>query len=396
MADRLAAVAGEASGDLIGAQVVSRLLQKMPALQVGGIGGDQLRAAGMQCWFQASELAVRGYLEALSKLPRILWVRHKLLQQLQRWRPQVYLGIDAPDFNLGVEARLKARGVRTIHFISPAIWAWRPERLARIEDAVDHMLCVFPFEPECYRGSRVRATYVGHPLADVIPVSPNATAAREALGLGGISRPIVAVLPGSRLSEIQLNGPSFLAAAVLLAHDCQVIVPVASAAMGQALRSLPLYARAQQAGIVFLESTRTALPISHTALAACDVVLVASGTATLEAALFKRPMVIAYKVPAFSYRLMARKALVTHIGLPNILLGERVVPELIQEAVTPVALASAIRDWLDQPSRVASLAERFHSLHRTLSCHAAEQVADLVSAEFQASGQLCASAEDPR
>ncbi len=379
------AVAGEASGDLIASRAIGQLLasQQTQSIEVAGIGGDRLRSAGMTCWFNSQELAVRGYVEALSRLPQILLVRHRLLKEIKRWKPGVFLGVDAPDFNLGVEIRCREAGIRTVHFISPSIWAWRPERIHQIERAVDHMLCIFPFEPACYAGTRVRATYVGHPLADMIPTTPNQAAARAALGLQDEQRPVIAVLPGSRVGEIVHNGENFFEAAALLSLHAQVIVPAASAALAQRIRQMPAFERASAAGVrLLVGDTDQGAPVSHQALSACDVALVASGTATLEAALFQRPMVIGYRIPALSYWMMKRQALTKHIGLPNILLDQRVVPELIQEEATPAALAEAVRHWLDHPKACQEVSERFQALHQTLRQDASARVADILRAEL--------------
>ncbi len=382
---RLVAVAGEASGDLIASRAIGQLLasQQTQSIEVAGIGGDRLRSAGMTCWFNSQELAVRGYVEALSRLPQILLVRHRLLKEIKRWKPGVFLGVDAPDFNLGVEIRCREAGIRTVHFISPSIWAWRPERIHQIERAVDHMLCIFPFEPACYAGTRVRATYVGHPLADMIPTTPNQAAARAALGLQDEQRPVIAVLPGSRVGEIVHNGENFFEASALLSLHAQVIVPAASAALAQRIRQMPAVERASAAGVrLLVGDTDQGAPVSHQALSACDVALVASGTATLEAALFQRPMVIGYRIPALSYWMMKRQALTKHIGLPNILLDQRVVPELIQEEATPAALAEAVRHWLDHPKACQEVSERFQALHQTLRQDASARVADILRAEL--------------
>ena len=382
---RLVAVAGEASGDLIASRAIGQLLasQQAQSIEVAGIGGERLRSAGMTCWFNSQELAVRGYVEALSRLPQILLVRHRLLKEIKRWKPGVFLGVDAPDFNLGVEIRCREAGVRTVHFISPSIWAWRPERIHKIERAVDHMLCIFPFEPACYAGTRVRATYVGHPLADMIPTTPDQAAARAALGLKDEQRPVIAVLPGSRVGEIVHNGENFFEAAALLSQHAQVIVPAASAALAQRIRQMPAFERAGAAGVrLLVGDTDQGTPVSHQALSACDVALVASGTATLEAALFQRPMVIGYRIPALSYWMMKRQALTKHIGLPNILLGQRVVPELIQEEATPAALTEAVRHWLDHPQACQEVSERFQALHQTLRQDASARVADILRAEL--------------
>lgn len=389
-ADRLAVVTGEASGDLIAADALAALAAQRPGLVMGGIGGARLEDIGMDCWFSSDDLSVRGYVEALSRIVHILAVRYWLLEYIDKWKPGLFLGVDAPDFNLGVEARLRARGLRTVHLISPSIWAWRPERILKIRRAVDHMLCIFPFEPECYAGSGVQATYVGHPIADRIPMTPDRGAARASLAEHGVrlaaegSRPLVTVLPGSRVSEIRYNGAAFLGAAALLAQRCDVVVAAASPSIAARLRKHPAFSSAVQAGVQLIDQAPGAAPVSHTAMAACDAVLVASGTATLEAALFKRPMVIGYRVPMLTYAMMRRRALIKDIGLPNILLGERVVPELTQGTATAQGLEAAVLHWLDHPAQAAEMVERFHGLHETLRLGAAQRIAQILSDEFDA------------
>lgn len=386
--DRLVAVAGEASGDLIASVALSKLLtSSAKPLQAGGIGGAQMKSAGVDCWFTTDDLSVRGYIEALSKLHHILAVRYWLKKYIEKWAPAVYFGVDAPDFNLGVERWARSLGIRTVHFISPSIWAWRPERIHAIEKSVDHMLCIFPFEPKCYEKTSVRATYVGHPLADLIPMNPDKAWARQELGLGSESRPVIAVLPGSRASEIRANGPAFLDAARDLAKDCRVIIPSLSARLTRSLQRLPECARAMDAGVKILEhvgdvSGDRPMPISHRVLCACDAAIVASGTATLEAALFKRPMVIGYRVPAITYAIMKRKALVADIGLPNLLAGRRIVPEFIQSELRAESLAREVRRWLSGPQEVARLIEEFMQMHQTLALNASGRVADILSQEL--------------
>ncbi|MFN4998634.1 MAG: lipid-A-disaccharide synthase [Betaproteobacteria bacterium] len=382
---RLVTVTGEASGDLIAAEALRRLSAKIPQLELGGIGGDRLEALGMECWFRSDDLAVRGYAEAVSKLVHILAVRYWLLKYTTKWAPRVYLGVDAPDFNLGVEARIRQQGIRTVHLISPSIWAWRPERITKIKQAVDHMLCIFPFETQVYAGTGVQASYVGHPIADMIPLQPDAQAAREALSISG-HRTVVAVLPGSRMGELKHNGPEFFRAAAALARDCEVVIPAASAAIAQKIERHPEFRLAQQQGVRLLPQQGLD-PISHLALAACDVALVASGTATLEAALFKRPMVIAYRVPALTYWMMRRRALIQDIGLPNILLGSRAVPELIQQEAQAPALAAAVRRWLDDAASSSRVREQFAGLHQDLRLGAAQRIADILDSELAGAGR---------
>lgn len=384
---RLVAVTGEASGDLIAADAMKTLRLLSPELELAGIGGPRLSAIGMECWFSSHDLAVRGYVEALSKLVHILAVRYWLLEYANKWQPRVFLGVDAPDFNLGVEARLRGRGVRTVHLISPSIWAWRPERIRKIQQAVDHMLCIFPFETDIYNGTGVQATYVGHPIADLIAESPDRKAARAALGVPDDGRPVVAVMPGSRIGELQHNSQAFFGAAMALTARAHVLVPAASQAMTGLLNRLsrrrPVIQAAREAGVRWIEQPLDSeTPISHTVLAACDVALVASGTATLEAALFKRPMVIGYRVPDLTYRLMKRRAVISMIGLPNILLKEQVVPEFIQDQCNAKALEDSVLAWLDQPQKSAALIERFSGLHQSLRQGAAHRIADILASEL--------------
>ena len=384
---RLVAVTGEASGDLIAADAMKTLRLLSPELELAGIGGPRLSAIGMECWFSSNDLAVRGYVEALSKLVHILAVRYWLLEYANKWQPRVFLGVDAPDFNLGVEARLRGRGVRTVHLISPSIWAWRPERIRKIQQAVDHMLCIFPFETDIYNGTGVQATYVGHPIADLIAESPDRKAARAALGVPDDGRPVVAVMPGSRIGELQHNSQAFFGAAMALTARAHVVVPAASQAMTGLLNRLsrrrPVIQAAREAGVRWIEQPLDSeTPISHTVLAACDVALVASGTATLEAALFKRPMVIGYRVPNLTYRLMKRRAVISMIGLPNILLKEQVVPEFIQDQCNAKALEDSVLAWLDQPQKSAALIERFSGLHQSLRQGAAHRIADILASEL--------------
>ena len=384
---RLVAVTGEASGDLIAADAMKTLRLLSPELELAGIGGPRLSAIGMECWFSSNDLAVRGYVEALSKLVHILAVRYWLLEYANKWQPRVFLGVDAPDFNLGVEARLRGRGVRTVHLISPSIWAWRPERIRKIQQAVDHMLCIFPFETDIYNGTGVQATYVGHPIADLIAESPDRKAARAALGVPDDGRPVVAVMPGSRIGELQHNSQAFFGAAMALTARAHVVVPAASQAMtgliSRLSRRRPVIQAAREAGVRWIEQPLDSeTPISHTVLAACDVALVASGTATLEAALFKRPMVIGYRVPDLTYRLMKRRAVISMIGLPNILLKEQVVPEFIQDQCNAKALEDSVLAWLDQPQKSAALIERFSGLHQSLRQGAAHRIADILASEL--------------
>jgi lipid-A-disaccharide synthase len=361
-------IAGEASGDLLGAHFVSALKQGHPNLRVSGIAGPRLVEAGVDAVYASDKLAVNGYVEVLSHLPELLWIRSRITRHFLTERPRVFVGIDAPDFNFTLEAKLKQAGIPTVHYVSPSLWAWRPERIHRIRQAVSHMLVVFPFEEKIYRDAGIPVTYVGHPLADVIPLQPDVAAARAALAL--TAGPVIALLPGSRLSEVKRHARLMLDAAerIVQRHpDAQCVLPVASDAAIQLIRHA---AQGRQLPLHILNGR------SHTALAACDVALVASGTATLEAALFKKPMVITYRVPALTAHLMRKKALLPWIGLPNILARDFVVPERVQEDATPENLAADALAWLADAPRRQALADRFHAMHASLRQHASARIAE--------------------
>ena len=369
---RVAMVAGEASGDLLAGLWLPALQARWPGLRAMGIGGPRMVGQGFEAWWPSDRLAVRGYVEVLRHYRGISAIRRELAARLLQDRPDAFIGVDAPDFNLGLEHTLRRAGVPCVHFVCPSIWAWRAGRVRTIARSADLVLCLFPFEPELLRGHGVPAVYVGHPLADAIPPQPPRQAAREALGLDP-EAPVLAVLPGSRRSEIQYIAPALLAAAARLQHErptLQAVLPVAPG-----LRPLvePLAARFGHPSIRLVQGH------SHEVLAACDTALVASGTATLEAALFKCPMVIAYRMHPLSWALMKRMALQPWVGLPNILCREFVVPELIQEACTPEALAREARGWLDDPARCARLRERFDGLHAGLRRDTARQATDALA-----------------
>jgi lipid-A-disaccharide synthase len=370
---QLALVAGEASGDLLGAALLAGLRQRWSDLQSAGIGGPKMAAQGFQAWWPHDKLAVRGYVEVLRHYREISGIRTALAERLLADPPRAFIGVDAPDFNLGLEARLKAAGVPTIHFICPSIWAWRGGRAKTMAASCDHMLCLFPFEPELLARHGVAATFVGHPLADAIPLQPPRAAARAALGLAA-GDAVVAVLPGSRRSEIQAIAPPFLQAVARLHRlrpELRFVMPVAPG-----LQDLVQPLVAQHAPGVPLQSLDGQ---SHTVLAACDVTLIASGTATLEAALFKRPMVIGYRMHPLSWQLMKRMRYQPWVGLPNILSADFVVPELIQERCEPVALAQAVLAWLDDPAACERLAARFETLHHLLRRDTARCATDAIA-----------------
>lgn len=373
---QLAMVAGETSGDLLASLLLGGVRARWPALQTAGIGGPNMSALGFEAWWPSDRLAVRGYVEVLRHYRGIKAIRDALGDRLLRERPAGFVGVDAPDFNLGLEKRLKAGGIRTVHFVCPSIWAWRGGRARKMAESCDHVLCLFPFEPELLARHGVAASYVGHPLADAIPLEPPRVASRAALGLGEHDE-VLAVLPGSRKSEILSIAPRFLQAVARLARSrpgLRFVLPVAPG-----LRGLvePLVAQhAPDAGLRLLDGQ------SHAALAACDLTLIASGTATLEAALFKRPMVIGYAMHPLSWQLMKRMAYQPWVGLPNILAREFLVPERIQEHCNPGQLERDVLEWLGDAPRRERLAARFVDMHLLLRQDTARRATDALAQVF--------------
>ncbi len=367
---RLAMVAGEASGDLLAGLLMGGLLERWPQVQTVGIGGPRMRERGLQIWWPHDKLAVRGYVEVLKHYREIKAIRDALALRLLQDPPQAFIGVDAPDFNLGLEAQLKQRGVPTIHFVCPSIWAWRGGRAKKLARSADHVLCLFPFEPDLLRAHGVAASYVGHPLADAIPLTPPRADARLALGLGqgGV---VVALVAGSRHSGIQYIAPTVLQAALELQGRRSGLRFVLPAAPG--LRAQIEAQRPEGLNLQVVDGR------SHEVLAACDITLIASGTATLEAALFKRPMVIAYRMHPLSWALMKRMAYQPWVGLPNILCRDFVVPELIQERCTPQTLADAVLTVLDDAAGRTRLERRFTDLHLDLRRDTARCATDAIA-----------------
>ena len=394
---KLACVAGEPSGDLLAAPALSALNQipDMANLEVYGIGGPRMQAEGMRSDWSMETLSVRGYVEAIKQLPAILKLRKELIAKLLGVdRPDVYLGIDAPDFNLGVELQLRKAGIPTLHFVSPSIWAWRAGRIKKIAQAVDRMLCIFPFETEIYERAGVASTYVGHPLASEIPLEPNPQQAREKvtktlkLSSSALDGIVIAVLPGSRGSEIELIAPVFFETMQLLTQKLrgqklQFLIPVATPRLREPLEQLLLKLKNINPDI----QIHLLDGIADEVLEASDVVLIASGTATLQAALWKKPMVISYKVPWLTAQIMKRQGYLPYVGLPNILCGKFVVPELLQDEATPEKLATAVQDWLDHPNKVAELKARFAEMHETLRRPTGLLVAQAVAQTIENSRQ---------
>jgi lipid-A-disaccharide synthase len=372
-APQLAMVAGEASGDLLAGLLLGGIRQRWPQAHAVGIGGPRMAAQGFEAWWPSDKLAVRGYFEVLRHYREIAGIRDALGDRLVKAKPDAFIGVDAPDFNLGLAQRLREAGQRTIQFVCPSVWAWRAGRVKKIARAVDHVLCLFPFEPEILARGGVAATFVGHPLADEVPLQPPREASRAALGVSAADE-VVAVLPGSRRSEIEAIAPTFIQTVAKLHAQRPGLRFVLPAAPGLHAMLEPLVAKlAAGAPLALLEGR------SHEALAACDVTLIASGTATLEAALFKRPMVIAYRMNALSWQIMSRMRLQPWVGLPNILCREFVVPELLQYDATPDALARAVLQWLDSPQRCDAVAARFLEVHQLLKRDTAHTATDAIA-----------------
>ena len=374
---RLAMVAGEASGDLLASLLLRGLRERWPELRAFGIGGPRMQEQGFESWWPSERLAVRGYVEVLRHYRGISSIRDELAARLERDPPDAFIGIDAPDFNLGLERRLKRAGTRTIHFVCPSIWAWRGGRARKLARSADHVLCLFPFEPELLAPHGVRATYVGHPLADAIPPEVSMADARAGLGLD-LARQVVALLPGSRRSEIQAIAAPMLQAASLLASRQPDLAFVLPCAPGLEPLLQPLVATHGPSGLRLVQER------SHAVLAACDLALVASGTATLETALFRKPMVIVYRMHPLSWQIMKRMAYQPWVGLPNILCREFVVPELIQEAFTPEALAREATAWLADEPRRQAVQRRFGELHDSLRRDTARCATEAIARELQA------------
>lgn len=376
---RIALVAGEASGDLLGAGLLAELRKRHPDAEFAGVGGPRLRAEGLQAWHDCSELAVMGLAEVLRHLPRLLRLRRALRRRLLAWQPDVFIGIDAPDFNLGLEKQLKRAGIRTVHYVSPSVWAWRPRRAKRIGASADRVLCLFPMEPPIYERFGVDARFVGHPLADAFALYPDRGAARAGLALPA-KAPVLALLPGSRLGEIRRLLPLFLRAAQRLTLQIPGLV-VAIPAANARCRSLieDHLTLASMANIALYDGR------AHEVLVAADVVLLASGTAALEAMLAKRPMVVGYRLSAWTYRLVMGLGLmrVNRYSLPNVLANEPIVPELMQDDCTPEDLAEAVLRWLRDPQACAAIEPRFLAIHQKLrrgaSARAAEAIDELLA-----------------
>jgi lipid-A-disaccharide synthase len=387
---RIALVAGEASGDLLGSHLLEALRERLPGLQACGIGGPKMQSAGMESWYPMEWFAVRGYVEVIRSLPRLLRVRRELRRRLIADPPDLFIGIDAPDFNLSLEIDLRKAGIPTVHYVSPSIWAWRGERIHKIKRAASKILALFPFESAIYEKAGVPVAYVGHPLADTLPERSDREAAREQMRLNA-RQTVVAMLPGSRQSEVRQLGELFVATARLVAAQVpnpHFLVPLVS----------------RQTRLIFEEAIYRQggedLPITilfghaHMAMVAADAVLVASGTATLEAALLKRAMVITYRMPWLSAWIMKRKGYLPYVGLPNILAGDFVVPEILLEDATAENLAQALVNQLQDKEIRSRLERRFLGIHRELRQGTATRAVEAILPLLEGRGRA-ALLDDP-
>lgn len=412
---RICIVACEASGDLLGARLVQALRQVLPDAQFAGVAGDQMRAAGVEAWADTADLSVMGITEVLKHLPRLLKLRASILERAVEWKADILIGVDGPDFNIGLERRARARGLRTVHYVSPSIWAWREGRAKKLQEAADEVLCLFPMEPPIYAKYGAQATFVGHPLADEFPLEPDRAMARQTLGLAAEGE-VLGILPGSRLGEISKLGAIFLAAAARLrrvAPGLRLVAPMANercrAAFEELLRSpLPPVDSGAVEGAQNSAGTRlgvggaaisqdewaatcAAVHVvdgqSHAVMVASDLLLLASGTAALEGLLSKRPMVVAYKIAPLTHFIVKGLGIlkVDRYSLPNILSGERLVPELMQEDCTPAAIASELARLRTDPAVSRTLLPRFLAIHEQLrkdsSVAAAQAIAALLGGE---------------
>ena len=371
-------VAGEASGDLLGADLIRALRERFPDATFAGIGGAQMIAAGFDAWHPAEKLSVMGYVEVLRHLPELLSIRRDVVRRSRALAPDAFVGIDAPDFNLGVERRLKQAGIRTVHYVSPSVWAWREKRAAKIGRSADRVLCLFPMEPPIYAKHGVDARFVGHPLADAMPLDPDRAAARIALDLPADAR-VLALLPGSRLGEIARLAPDFLGAArqlVARMPDLRIVAPMANTACRAAFeRAIDAIWPDGRAMLSILDGH------ARKAMVAADAVLLASGTATLEAMLAKRPMVVAYRIAPLTYRIVKGLGMlkVERYALPNVLAGRELAPEFMQDACTPDALADALEPLLLARGDDAGLQAEYRRLHLSLRRNASESAADAIA-----------------
>lgn len=378
---RVGMLAGEASGDILGAGLIAALQKRFETVEVVGIAGPRMQALGARSLFPMERLSVMGLVEPLKRLPELLRIRRNLRLHFLENRPDVFIGIDSPDFNLGLEEALKAAGIPTVHYVSPSVWAWRQGRIKKIARAVDHMLTLLPFEADFYREHEVPVTFVGHPLADEIPLEVDVAGARKKLALSRADR-VVALLPGSRGGEVRLLGPLFLQAANWCHQrrpELKFVLPAANAERRQQIETqLAEMSGAENLPVTVLDGD------SQTALAAADAVLIASGTATLETMLMGKPMVVAYKMAALSYAIFSRMLHTPWVSLPNLLAQKELVPEILQDDATPEALGAAILRYFDDPLLHDQLQRDFSELHQQLRRNASEKAAEAICRVLEA------------
>ncbi|MCL2346315.1 MAG: lipid-A-disaccharide synthase [Desulfobulbus sp.] len=371
---RIAMVAGEASGDLLASHLIAALKERLPAVEFFGIGGPKMQAQGFDAWWPLEKLSVMGYFDALRNFREIAGIRRRLKKRLLDQRPDIFIGVDAPDFNLGLEVDLKAAGITTIHYVSPSIWAWRGGRIKKIGRAVNRILALFPMEPPLYQKAGIPVTYVGHPLADIIPLETSQSAVREALQIPA-KAPVFALLPGSRQGELALMADTFVQTArQVREHLPEALFVVPLATRETRLQFEAAIYRQQAADLPF----RLLFGHAQDALGAADVSLVASGTATLEAALIKRPLVITYKVTGATYWIARHLVRQPFVGLPNVLAGREVVPEILQDAATPENLAAALLKLYADKENARAVADAFTDIHLQLRQNTAEKAAQAV------------------
>jgi len=370
---KIGIVAGEASGDLLGAKLIQALRERCPTLEVYGMGGPAMSAAGCESLFDIERLAVMGFIEPLLRLPDLIRLRRDLYRYFLKNRPDVFIGIDSPDFNLGLELKLRQAGIPVVHYVSPSVWAWRQNRIHKIAKAVDLMLTLLPFEAKFYEKHHVPVRYVGHPLADQIPLQPDKIAARRALCIDE-NATYVALLPGSRRQEIRFMAEPFLLAAKQMHQKKPDLRFLTSHVNEQRYQEFHAYYKQYAPDLPLHFFTRR----SHDVMAAADVVLVTSGTATLETMLYKKPMIIAYRMSPMTYQLAKLLVKVPYIGLPNLLANRSLVPELIQHDVNPETICKHALDYLDHPEKVEKLVQIFTEMHKSLRAEAASNIAESI------------------
>jgi lipid-A-disaccharide synthase len=379
---KIGIVAGEASGDQLGSHLIRALKKQRPDLEFVGIAGPKMISEGAKSLFPMERLSVRGYVEVLRHLPGLLKIRKQLLQHFLKNPPDLFIGIDAPDFNFALERRLKRKGIRTIHYVSPSIWAWRKGRMGKIRRAVSHMLALFPFEPALYEQAGVPVSYVGHPLADILPLEPDREAARENLKLKS-GNLVIAMLPGSRQSEVQQLADLFVKTAKILAKEqpeVQFLVPLITRETRMIFEQAIYNNQSMRDGELEQIPIQILFGHAHLAMEAADAVIVASGTATLEAALLKRPMVITYRMPRLSWMILKRMNYLPYVGLPNILAGRFIVPELLQHDATPEKLAEATLKLVSDRAAMAEISTEFTRIHESLRQNTEEKAAQAILA----------------